>query len=108
MLYEVITPTRTGRRVDLAAIAPPDNPNSWCSMQATELARLMQPRRHRLGVLAGAAAWLLAACTTHPVQPAVPAAGGLSLRILHINDHHSRVAPDSGQVLLLDGEPTLV
>ncbi len=77
-------------------------------MQATELARLMQPRRHRLGVLAGAAAWLLAACATHPVQPAVPAAGGLSLRILHINDHHSRVAPDSGQVLLLDGEPTQV
>ncbi len=29
-----------------------------------------------------------------------------SLRILHINDHHSRVAPDSGQVLLIDGEPT--
>jgi 5'-nucleotidase len=56
-------------------------------------------------VLSGAALWL-AACATHPVPPVSTDAEGLSLRILHINDHHSRVAPDSGQVLVLDGQPT--
>ncbi len=32
----------------------------------------------------------------------------LSLRILHINDHHSRLGPDPGQTLLFDGTPTQV
>ncbi len=32
----------------------------------------------------------------------------LSLRILHVNDHHSRLGPDPGQVLLIDGVPTQV
>ncbi len=55
-----------------------------------------------------AVAALLAACQPQAVRPAPPAAETFSLRILHINDHHSRVAPDSGQVLLLDGEPMQV
>lgn len=64
------------------------------------------PSSRRLALLA-CAAQLLAACASAPaVQPAAPADAGMSLRILHINDHHSRVAPDSGQVLLLDGQPT--
>lgn len=29
---------------------------------------------------------------------------GLELRILHINDHHSRLAPDAGNALVLDGQ----
>jgi 5'-nucleotidase len=58
-------------------------------------------------MLAGVAL-LLAACATQPVQPVATAGEGLTLRILHINDHHSRVSPDSGQVLVLDGEPTQV
>jgi 5'-nucleotidase/UDP-sugar diphosphatase len=59
-----------------------------------------------LSVLAAAA--LLAACQPQAVRPAPGGTEPFSLRILHINDHHSRVAPDSGQVLLLDGEPTQV
>jgi 5'-nucleotidase len=55
-----------------------------------------------------ALAALLAACQPQALRPAEPEAAPFSLRILHINDHHSRVAPDSGQVLLLDGEPTQV
>jgi len=54
------------------------------------------------------AAALLAACQTQAVRPEPAPPEPFSLRILHINDHHSRVAPDSGQVLLLDGEPTQV
>ena len=60
------------------------------------------------GASAVAAAALLAACQTQEVRPVPAAPETFSLRILHINDHHSRVAPDSGQVLLLDGEPTQV
>lgn len=45
-------------------------------------------------------------CRSQP--PAKPAPESFSLRILHINDHHSRVAPDSGQELRLDGAPTRV
>jgi 5'-nucleotidase/UDP-sugar diphosphatase len=74
-------------------------------MQATEPKHLAPSRHRRLAALAGAAL-LLAACATPPVQPVAPVSKGLSLRILHINDHHSRVAPDSGQVLMLDGQPT--
>ncbi|MBS1201340.1 MAG: nadN [Proteobacteria bacterium] len=50
----------------------------------------------------------VAACQPQAVRPEAPAAEPFVLRILHINDHHSRVAPDTGQVLLLDGEPTQV
>ena len=55
-----------------------------------------------------ALAALLAACQPQALRPAEGEAAPFSLRILHINDHHSRVAPDSGQVLLLDGEPLQV
>jgi 5'-nucleotidase/UDP-sugar diphosphatase len=72
-------------------------------MQATEPKRPAPLRR--LAALAGAAL-LLAACATQPVHQGPPVSESLSLRILHINDHHSRVAPDSGQVLMLDGRPT--
>jgi len=67
---------------------------------------------HRSGALRAllfaAVAVLLAACQSQAIRPSLPEATPFSLRILHINDHHSRVAPDSGQVLLLDGEPTQV
>ena len=69
------------------------------------------PSRHRRLAALSVAALLLAACATQPLPPAAPTApvdGRLSLRILHINDHHSRVAPDSGQVLILDGLLTQV
>jgi len=51
---------------------------------------------------------LLAACQSAPSRLPPPPEAPFTLRILHINDHHSRVAPDSGQVLLLDGEPIQV
>lgn len=54
------------------------------------------------------AAVLLAACQPQAVRPEAPEREPFSLRILHINDHHSRVAPDRGQVLLLDGQATQV
>lgn len=63
----------------------------------------MQAAAPRL-LAAFALAALLAACQPQAVRPPEP--GTFSLRILHINDHHSRVAPGSGQVLLLDGERT--
>ena len=67
----------------------------------------MQAAATRL-LAALALAALLAACQPQAVRPPEPGAETFSLRILHINDHHSRVAPDSGQVLLLDGEPVQV
>lgn len=50
----------------------------------------------------------LAGCATRAVAPAAapesePRAG-LDLRILHINDHHSRLAPDPGNALIIEGE----
>lgn len=50
----------------------------------------------------------LVACQAPALRPVQPAAAPFELRILHVNDHHSRVAPDSGGSLLLDGEPTQV
>lgn len=48
---------------------------------------------------------LVAGCASAPrVAPAEP----FSLRILHINDHHSRLAADPGQTLIIDGEDTEV
>jgi len=66
-----------------------------------------RPRAFR-GLSVVALAAFLSACQPQAVRPATADAGPFSLRILHINDHHSRVAPDSGQVLLVDGEPTQV
>jgi 5'-nucleotidase len=68
-------------------------------------------RRNRKPILrlaAGAASLLLAACQPQALRTPEPAAAPFTLRILHINDHHSRVAPDAGGQLLLDGEPTQV
>jgi 5'-nucleotidase len=77
-------------------------------MQASRrFAHVMQPAR-RANLAASGLALLLAACQPQAVRPQAPAADAFSLRILHINDHHSRVAPDTGQVLLLDGQPTQV
>jgi 5'-nucleotidase/UDP-sugar diphosphatase len=74
-------------------------------MQPIEPTQFPVSNHGRLATLLGIAV-LLAACATQPVQPTAPTPQGMSLRILHINDHHSRVAPDSGQVLVLDGQPT--
>lgn len=49
---------------------------------------------------------LLTACTTTSPRGEVDAS--FALRILHINDHHSRLGPDPGQTLLIDGVPTEV
>ena len=62
--------------------------------------------RRWAGLAACGFAVLIAACQPRAVRPEQAAPPPYSLRILHINDHHSRVAPDSGQVLLLDGQPT--
>jgi 5'-nucleotidase / UDP-sugar diphosphatase len=51
---------------------------------------------------------LLAACQSAPSRTLPPEEPPFALRILHINDHHSRVAPDTGGQLVLDGEPTQV
>lgn len=58
-----------------------------------------------------ALALLLCGCqSTAPLRPeaAAPAkpAQTFALRVLHINDTHSHLLPDSGQSLLLDGQPT--
>lgn len=45
----------------------------------------------------------LAGCAGGPVSQA-PEREGLQLRILHINDHHSRLAPDAGNALMIDGQ----
>jgi 5'-nucleotidase len=52
-------------------------------------------------------ALLLAACQSAP-QRAATEDESFSLRILHINDHHSRLAPDSGRSLVLDGRTVQV
>jgi len=49
---------------------------------------------------------LLVACQPRAQRPEPAPAEPFALRVLHINDHHSRVAPDSGGSLMLDGEPT--
>lgn len=60
-------------------------------------------------LLAFAASLLLGACQTTAQRPdAAAAARPLALRILHINDQHSRLAPDTGRSLMLDGEPLQV
>ena len=51
---------------------------------------------------------LLAACQSAPSRTLPPQEPPFALRVLHINDHHSRVAPDTGGQLVLDGEPTQV
>lgn len=44
-----------------------------------------------------------------PVPPPAPApVGGLTLTLLHINDHHSHLEPDDGVSLTLAGAPTQV
>jgi len=50
----------------------------------------------------------LAACQAPGPRPDQAPAAPFGLRILHVNDHHSRVAPDGGGSLLIDGEPTQV
>jgi 5'-nucleotidase / UDP-sugar diphosphatase len=54
-------------------------------------------------ILALLASVLLAACQHQPSRTPV-IDGPFELRILHINDQHSRLAPDSGRELDLDGE----
>lgn len=67
------------------------------------------PRAAGAGILTLAVGLLLSACQTTPSRPdASVAAEPFALRILHINDQHSRVAPDSGRSLILDGEPLQV
>ncbi len=51
-------------------------------------------------------ALMLAGCAVDPARQSLDSP--LSLRILHINDHHSRLGPDPGQTLLFDGIPTQV
>lgn len=48
---------------------------------------------------------LLSACRGQ-LEPRPESADSYTLRILHINDHHSRLDADGGQQLLLDGEVT--
>jgi 5'-nucleotidase/UDP-sugar diphosphatase len=48
-----------------------------------------------------AVALALSGCAS---APPMPSAQGFGLRVLHVNDHHSRIAPDPGQSLRLDGE----
>ena len=62
----------------------------------------------RSALLGCIAATLLAACQPQALRSVPADDPSFTLRILHINDHHSRVAPDTGQVLLLDGELTQV
>jgi 5'-nucleotidase len=56
---------------------------------------------------AAACCALFAACQPQALRAPEPAAP-FTLRILHVNDHHSRVAPDAGGELVLDGEKTQV
>lgn len=65
------------------------------------------PHPQRLPVILACMLLMLGGgCQSQP--PVKPAPEPFSLRVLHINDHHSRVAPDSGQELRLDGAPTRV
>jgi 5'-nucleotidase len=50
---------------------------------------------------------LLAACQSAPQRP-ISGAAPFTLRVLHVNDHHSRVAPDPGRSLVLDGRTVQV
>jgi 5'-nucleotidase / UDP-sugar diphosphatase len=63
-------------------------------------------RTARRGATALLAGLLVAACQHLPerAEPGQP----FELRVLHINDQHSRVAPDSGRGLILDGAPLQV
>ena len=69
------TETADGDEPTLVKLRRDNRPPETLLLLTVVLARLMPPRRYRLGVLAGAAAWLLVACATHPVEPPVPAAG---------------------------------
>lgn len=66
----------------------------------------MRPRSFAL------AAWLAVSATAagchgrHVERPSLPLDAPYHLRILHINDHHSRLDADAGQQLLLAGEKT--
>ena len=51
---------------------------------------------------------LLAGCQPQALRTPEPVAPPFTLRVLHVNDHHSRVAPDTGGQLLLDGAETQV
>jgi 5'-nucleotidase/UDP-sugar diphosphatase len=63
--------------------------------------KIQSHRLHRCLLLAAISA--LAACSANPPLPSAPA-DDFALRILHVNDHHSRLAPDSGGELRIDGE----
>lgn len=66
--------------------------------------------RCKAGALPGLALCcaMLAACQPPAQRPPERVAAPFTLRVLHINDHHSRVAPDTGGELLLDGVRTQV
>lgn len=49
---------------------------------------------------------ILAGCAAPAARPMADAP--FTLRILHVNDHHSRLGPDPGQTLLIDGVETQV
>ncbi len=86
------------------------------SQQRSSTGTMLTPSSHRFphraagaGLLALAAGCLLGACQTMtPRSDAAAQAEPFALRILHINDQHSRLAPDSGRSLILDGEPLQV
>lgn len=65
----------------------------------------MPQRLFRLVLVA--LALLLPACQGTP-QRATPDDAAFALRILHINDQHSRLAPDPGRSLVLDGRTVQV
>lgn len=69
-------------------------------------APMYRPMRARLALALLPCALALAACGTTPTRQAAHAPDDetFSLRILHINDHHSRLAPDSGGELTIEGE----
>lgn len=65
----------------------------------------MPPRPFRIAPVA--LVLLLAACQTAPPRPVAKDAP-FTLRVLHVNDHHSRVAPDPGGSLVIDGRAVQV
>ena len=83
------------------------------AMMLTPTNQRYQHAATRAGILALAASLLpsvlLSACQTTAQRPdAAATAEPFTLRILHINDQHSRLAPDTGRSLVLDGEPLQV
>jgi 5'-nucleotidase len=61
----------------------------------------------RFAALSMALLAALAGCAVRPVAESTTGQE-LELRILHINDHHSRLAPDAGNALVLDGEEVAI